>query len=154
MGTCTQLTYHIVFGTKFRRPSITHAIQERLYEYMGGILRERKGHLIESGGVMDHVHLLAGIPASKAVADVVRDIKAGTSKWVNELLEVRDAFEWQKGYAAFSVSYSHIPTVQTYIQGQQEHHRERSFKEEYVEFLKRHNIEFKMEYLFEGEHLG
>jgi len=84
MGSFTQLTYHIVFGTKYRRPSIKDNVRERLYEYIGGTIRAKKGRLIEIGGVEDHVHILAGLAPTEALANVVRDIKANSSKWMNE----------------------------------------------------------------------
>ena len=154
MGSFTQLTYHIVFATKYRRPTIKDNVKERLYEYIGGTLRAKKGHSIEIGGVADHIHLLTRLSPSLAVADVVRDVKANSSRWMNDQSEVTLPFEWQKGYGAFTVSFSNIPSVQEYIQNQPEHHRTKSFQEEYIEFLKRHNIEFRLEYLFEDEHHG
>lgn len=154
MGSFTQLTYHVVFATKYRRPSITDAIQERLYEYIGGTIRARKGHLIRIGGMPDHIHILARLSPTLAIAEVIRDVKANSSKWMNDHTDVTRNFEWQKGYGAFTVSYSQIPDVEKYIQNQKEHHRTRTFQEEYVEFLKRHGIEFRMEYLFEDEHHG
>ncbi len=102
----------------------------------------------------DHVHMLARLSPALAVADVIRDLKANSSKWMDEQPETTQTFEWQKGYGAFTVSYSQIPSVEQYIQNQAEHHRTRSFQEEYIEFLKRHGIEFRMEYLFEDEHHG
>lgn len=154
MGTFHRLTYHVVFGTRFRRPSIRSVFRERLYEYIGGIIRAQNGHLIQIGGVEDHIHLLVNLSPSKAVSDVLRDIKANSAKWVNEEHLSTGKFEWQKGYGAFTVSYSNIDTVQVYIQNQQEHHRSRSFRDEYIEFLKRHGIEFEERFLFESEHTG
>jgi putative transposase len=154
MGSFTQLTYHVVFATKYRKPSITDDIQEQLYQYIGGTLRAKKGHLIEIGGVGDHVHVLARLSPSLAVSDVVRDVKANSSKWLNEQPEITQAFEWQKGYGAFTVSYSQIETVQNYIRNQREHHRAKTFQQEYIEFLNRHHIAFQLEYLFEDEHHG
>ena len=154
MGSFTQLTYHVVFATKYRHPTITDTIQERLYEYIGGTLRAKRSHLIKIGGVKDHVHLLARLSPAIAVADVVRDIKANSSKWMNEQPETTKTFEWQKGYGAFTVSYSQIAVVEQYIRNQEEHHRTRSFQEEYIEFLERHGIDFRLEYLFEDEHHG
>ena len=152
MGSYTQLTYHVVYGTKYRRPSIAPKIRERMYEYIGGIIRGKKGHLLEIGGVADHVHILAHLSASLAVADVVRDIKANSSRWVNELSDTKQSFEWQKGYGAFTVSYSQVSKVGAYIQNQDEHHRSRTFVEEYQDFLSRHGINFRPEYLFEDEY--
>lgn len=154
MGSFTQLTYHVVFGTKYRRRSITDSLRERLYEYTGGTIRAKAGHLIEIGGVEDHIHLLVNLPAAVAVSDSIRDIKANSSRWVNDLPDQSKRFEWQKGYGAFTVSYSQIDVVRRYIQNQREHHRRKTFQEEYVELLKRHGIAFELEYLFEGEHVG
>jgi len=160
MGSYSQLTYHIVFGTKFRRKSIHSEFADQLYEYIGGIIRSQKGHLIEVGGVEDHIHLLVGQPATVAISDAVRVIKANSSKWVceNRVNESRrnmsDKFQWQIGFGAFTVSYSQIDAVRQYIQNQEEHHRTKTFEEEYIELLERHKIVFKREHLFEGEHAG
>ena len=158
MGSFSRLTYHIVFGTKFRRRLISAQNSERLYQYIGGTLRERKGSLIQIGGIEDHLHLLVGLPPNLAVSDAVRDIKANSSKWMNERrAETRNAsdkFEWQIGYGAFTVSYSHTETIRGYIKKQRDHHRIKTFEEEYVELLEKHNIKFAREYLFEAEHVG
>jgi putative transposase len=153
MGSFTRLTYHVVFATKYRKPTIMEDIQERLYEYIGGTLRGKKGHLIEIGGVEDHVHILAGLSPSLAVSDVIRDVKAASSKWMKDERHI-DAFEWQKGYGAFSVSYDRVDAIRKYIRNQEEHHMTKSFQEEYIDFLKRHGIEFRLEHLFEDEHDG
>ena len=100
----------------------------------------------------DRLHLLANLPPTRALSDSIRDIKANASKWMNDLSLAEQKFEWQKGYGAFTVSFSLIESVRHYIQNQQEHHRTKTFEEEYIEFLKRHNIEFDRQYLFEGEH--
>ena len=123
MGTYSKLTYHIVFSTKYRQPSIREPIQERLYEYIGGTIRALKGNLIEIGGVEDHVHILAGLTPVIAVSNAVRDIKANASKWANDIPEMKSRFEWQKGYGAFTVSYSQIAGVREYIKNQPEHHK-------------------------------
>ncbi len=154
MSTFTKLTYHIVFSTKFRRPLIEGEFQERLYSYIGGIIRSQNGHLIQIGGVEDHIHILANLSPKKAVSDSIREIKAQSSKWSNEISLATNRFEWQKGYGAFSVSYSQLEQVQRYIQHQNEHHQSHSFKDEYIKFLKLHNIEFEHRYLFEGEYYG
>ena len=154
MGTYSKLTCHIVFSTKYRKPVIREPFPERLYEYVGGTIRGLKGTLIEIGGVEDHVHILAALTPTIAVATAVRDIKANASKWANEVPEMKSRFEWQKGYGAFTVSYSQIEGVREYIKNQQEHHKTNSFEEEYVRFLERHDIEFERQYLFEAEHHG
>ncbi|MDP1835979.1 MAG: IS200/IS605 family transposase [Chlamydiales bacterium] len=154
MGTFTKLSYHIVFSTKFRSKSIVASFGERLYEYIGGIIRAQNGHLIEIGGIEDHVHLLANLSPAKAVSDAIREIKANASKWRNELPDNVGRFEWQKGYGAFTVSYSQIESVRCYIRNQREHHRTKTFEQEYIALLKVHNIEFDSRYLFETEHFG
>ena len=153
MGSFTRLTYHIVFATKYRKPSIKDDMRERLYEYIGGILRGNKGHLIEIGGVEDHIHLLVGLTPSLTVSEVIREVKACSSKWMGEVGLV-DKFEWQKGYGAFTVSYDRVDAIRQYIQNQKEHHKTMTFQEEYIDFLERHGIEFKLEYLFEDEQNG
>jgi len=154
MSSFTKLSYHIVFGTRYRKPVISESIQENLYEYIGGIVRSKQGALVELGGVADHVHILARLSASVAVADVVRDLKAGSSKWVYDQQTQATWNGWQKGYGAFTVSYTQTESVRKYIQNQAEHHRRISFQEEFVDFLKRHGIEYESQYLFEDEHQG
>ncbi len=153
MGSFNRLTYHIVFGTKYRKPTIREEIQERLYEYIGGTLRAKNGHLIQIGGVEDHLHLLAGLSPALAVSEVIRDVKANSSKWMKEERLV-GGFEWQKGFGAFTVSYDRIDAIRKYIRNQKEHHRTKTFQEEYIDFLERHDIEFRLDHLFEDEHHG
>ena len=154
MGSYSKLTYHVVFSTKYRRKTITDEISERLYEYVGGIVRNINGSLIEIGGIEDHVHLLVNLSPAKSVSDSIRDIKSNASKWLNELPEIRARFGWQKGYGAFTVSHSQIEIVRPYIRNQREHHRTKTFEEEFIELLRRHEIEFDRKYLFEAEHVG
>ena len=153
MGSFTRLTYHIVFGTKYRRRTIRKDLKERLYEYIGGTIRGKKGQLIEIGGVEDHIHILAGLSPAIAVSEVIRDVKANSSKWMTDEVGQSD-FEWQKGYGGFTVSYDRIDLVGNYIRNQEEHHKTRTFQDEYIDFLQRHGIEFRMEHLFEDEHYG
>jgi putative transposase len=154
MSTFTSLTYHVVFGTKLRRPLIRPEIRDHLYAYIGGIIRDEKGHLIEVGGMPDHIHILASFSPTVAVSVMLRQIKTGSSKWLNERPDVIDRFEWQRGYGAFTVSQSGIGRVRRYIQGQEEHHQKRSFSDEFVRLLQRHQIPFEERYLFDGEHHG
>jgi putative transposase len=154
MSTFTQLTYHLVFSTKYRQPLIQTTLQKRLYEYIGGIVSAQKGYLIEIGGIEDHIHLLADLSPTKSISDSIRDIKANASKLSNETFQSNSRFEWQKGYGAFSVSYSQIESVRHYIQNQRIHHQTKTFEEEYIKFLELHNIAFEHQYLFEAEHYG
>jgi len=154
MGSYTKLTYHVVFSTKYRQPTITEEIRERLYEYIGGTIRNLNGSLLEIGGIEDHLHLLVNLSPAKSLSDSIRDIKANASKWANELAELEVRFEWQKGYGAFTVSYSHTDSVRHYIRNQREHHCAMSFEDEYIKMLRSHEIEYDLKYLFEAEHHG
>lgn len=153
MGSFTKLTYHVVFSTKHRYKAIQREFEKKLYEYIGGLVRAQNGHLIEIGGIEDHVHLLLNLSPTKPVSDAIRDLKASTSKWSNQLCN-GPRFEWQKGYGAFTVSYSQIETVRHYIQNQREHHKAKSFESEYIALLNNHGIVFEKKYLFEGEYCG
>ena len=151
MSTYTNLLFHIIYSTKYRKPLIQSAWQDELYAYIGGIIREEKGTLLKIGGIVDHVHLLAKLSPTIAISDMLRLIKSNSSKWVNERPEVQAKFEWQSGYSAFSVSESQAPVVGNDITNQAEHHRSKSFKEEFLEILAKHNIEVDMRYVFEQE---
>ena len=147
-GTFTNLLYHLVFSTKHRAPLITDEIREPLYEYIGGILRAEGGTLIEIGGVDDHVHLLARLKPTMAVAEAVRLIKSNSSKWLHKGVGA-EHFGWQLGYGAFSVSKSMVGDVRRYIRGQPVHHRRRTFQEELIELLKRHDVEYDERYIWD-----
>ncbi len=147
-STLTNLLYHLVFSTKGRAPLITDEIREPLYRYIGGIIKNQRGALLEIGGVADHVHLLARFPTSKAVSDMLRDVKSDSSGWINEA-RPHDRFAWQTGYGAFTVSQSQVSAVRNYIQRQEEHHRHRSFKEELVGLLDKNEIEYDTRYLWD-----
>lgn len=147
-NTYTNLLYHIIFSTKDRIPLITNDFREELYKYMGGIIRGEKGILISIGGMPDHIHLAAKFKAGISVSDMLRKIKANSSKWANEKLNNRSKFGWQNGFGAFTVSESQLDTLLHYIERQEEHHRNKTFKEEFLEFLKKQNIEYEEKYLW------
>jgi REP element-mobilizing transposase RayT len=148
-STFTNLIYHIVYATKFRQPLITGLFGEELHKYIGGIIREHEGSQIEIGGISDHVHILAKFSPNIAVAEMLRAIKANSSKWANAHHRERGRFEWQVGYAAFSVSQSRSPSVGKYILNQEEHHRKQPFKAELIQLLRKHHVEYDERYLFE-----
>jgi REP element-mobilizing transposase RayT len=142
----TNLLTHIVFSTKERRPFLADPeLRSAAHAYMGGIVRNLKAKAIAIGGVEDHAHLLVRFPASLAIADVVRVIKTNSSSWLHERIA---AFAWQAKYAAFSVSPSALPKVVAYIEGQEAHHRKRSFQEELVELLEKNGVEYDKRYLW------
>lgn len=146
-STHLSLHYHIVFSTKDRERSIRGEWSGRLHAYLGGIVQNIGGIPESIGGVEDHVHLLLGLRATHCLADVVRDIKANSSRWIHEDVGGKP-FAWQEGYGAFTVRAQLAGKVREYIAGQEEHHRVRSFQEEYVDFLKRGMVEYDERYLW------
>jgi REP element-mobilizing transposase RayT len=140
-STHLSLHYHLVFSTKERRTFIAPEWRERLHAYMGGILRAMDATPEAIGGVADHVHLLAGLKATHCLADVMRDLKRGSSEWVHDTIG-EAGFAWQEGYGAFTVSANVRDGVRLYIARQEEHHRTLSFREEYLDFLHRGGVEF------------
>ena len=153
-GTFTSLQYHCVFSTKNRAPLIHEELRGRLYEFIGGVVRsecpvlksgKRNGGLIAIGGMPDHVHLLVRWPANRTVSDLMRIVKSKSSGWVSETFPARRSFRWQEGYGAFSASKSGISAIETYIANQAEHHRTQSFQEEFIAFLRLHEIDFDPE---------
>jgi putative transposase len=143
------LHYHLIFSTKGRSPLMVGELPARLYEYVGGILRNENGALVAAGGMLDHVHLLVSLSREASMSDTLRQIKGGSSKWIHESFPDLGGFAWQAGYAAFAVSYSHIETVKQYIATQAEHHRTVTFQEEFLAFLRRHDFEFDERYLWD-----
>jgi REP element-mobilizing transposase RayT len=147
--TFTNLLTHVVFSTKGHHPEIDSEIRPRLMAYLGGIVRELKGHPMTINGAADHVHLLFALPPTLAIADALRVIKTNSSRWIKGTSSSRRDFAWQIGYGAFSVSQSNAAAVQKYIARQEEHHRRVSFQEELVTYLKKHGIEYDERYIWE-----
>ena len=142
------LHYHLIFSTKGRVPLLLGDLPDRLYAYVGGILRNENGSLLAAGGMPDHVHLLVSLSRESSVSDVLRQVKSSSSRWIHETIPGLRGFAWQAGYAAFAVSYSHVGTVKQYIGTQADHHRTVTFQEEYLEFLRRHDLEFEERHLW------
>ncbi len=140
--TLASLLLHLVFSTKNRAPALSPAIVSRLFPYMGGIVKERNGVPLIINGPADHVHLLVSVPTNESVAELLRVVKANSSRWVHEQFPAQRGFAWQWGYAAFTVSGSRAAAVKDYIAGQQEHHRRVSFQDELLSFLRRHGISY------------
>ncbi len=139
---------HLVFSTKQRRAQITAQLQPRLFEYVGGILRNQGCPLIAAGGMPDHVHLLVSMSRTMAVAEVLRIVKTNSSAWMHDEIGMPE-FQWQEGYGAFAVSYSGIDAVKEYIANQTEHHRVRTFQDEFRELLRRHHLEWDERYVWD-----
>ena len=147
-GTFTFLGLHFIFSTKSRVPFLDHSIKDRLHKYLGGIIRELKGHPIEINSMPDHVHLYVHMPKDISISVFMQKLKANSSKWIHDTFPEKIKFSWQEGYGAFTVSPSIEAKVIEYIRHQEEHHRVKSFKEELVEFLKANKIEFDERYIW------
>jgi REP element-mobilizing transposase RayT len=145
-STFLSLHYHLVFSTRERKPQIVPALRTRLHEYLGGTVKGLGGHSRMVGGTNDHVHLLVDLRATHVLADFMRELKRSSSTWVHDEIGAKD-FAWQEGYAAFSVSASALDDVQRYIENQEEHHRERSFREELKIMLLKSGVPFEEKYL-------
>jgi REP element-mobilizing transposase RayT len=146
-STNLSLHYHVVLSTKNRADIIATAWRERVHAYLGGVVPNVEGVPEAKGGVADHLHLLIGLRATACLADIWRDVKAVSSKWVHEEIGER-SFAWQEGYGAFTVSASQRDAVRAYIAKQEEHHRKRTFQEEYLELLKRSGVDYDERYLW------
>ncbi|MGQ0635020.1 MAG: IS200/IS605 family transposase [Planctomycetaceae bacterium] len=140
---------HLVFSTKHRAPLINKLVQPDLYKYLGGILSKWDSPSINIGGVADHVHLLFCLSKNHALSTVVEHVKKGSSKWIKTQGPEFASFHWQAGYGAFSVSQSSAPRVKGYIRDQEEHHRSRSFQDEFRAFLRVHEVQFDELYVWD-----
>lgn len=142
----TQNLYHAVFSTKLRSPLIDAEWQERLYPFVGGVLKDLRCVPIAINGMEDHLHFLARFPADLAPADMLRHVKKRSSEWIHESIGLRE-FAWQQGYGGFTVSSSACDEVAAYIRNQKEHHRKFGSLDEFKELLRRHGVEFRAEFL-------
>jgi putative transposase len=147
-NTYTQIYLQIVFAVKGRQNLIQKSWKDELHKYICGIVNGKQQKVYAIGGIADHIHILVSLKANIAVSDLVRDIKACSSKWINDKGFINGKFQWQEGFGAFSYAQSQLGRVITYINNQEEHHRMRTFKEEYIEFLNDYHIDFDERYLF------
>jgi putative transposase len=149
-NTYTQLYFHIIFAAKGRANLLPSKNKQELYKYITGIITNKHQKLIAINGMPDHIHLLIGMKAAHNLSDLIRDIKSNSSRFINEKKWVRGGtFEWQHGFGAFTLGHSQLNVIVKYIKTQEEHHKTRTFREEYIEFLKRYEIDFKTEYIFD-----
>lgn len=151
VDTYTQLYTHIVFAVKGRQRLIPKQHKEALHQYITRIITNKKQTLIRINSMPDHIHILIGMKPDIALSDLVRDIKANSSKFINGKGWVVGKFEWQSGFAAFSYSHSHLGAVVNYINNQEVHHSNQTFREEYLAFLKRFDIPYNPEYVFDPD---
>lgn len=147
-NTYTCLHYHIIFSTKNREPWLVPDIEHRIWEFIGGIARAHRMTALQVGGVEDHIHALVNGPPTIAPSQIAQYLKGDSSKWIHEESPALENFWWQDGYGAFTVSTSNIPKVINYIQNQRQHHRKRTFQEEYLEFLRENGIDYDERYLW------
>lgn len=148
-GTYSQLLLHAVFSTKGRTAWLTQEVTERLYPYIGGIVRAERGVIYAIGGVEDHVHMYLRWRPDGSVSDLMRTVKSRSSKWIHDEFPALREFAWQEGYSVFSVSKSQEEAVKKYIAGQAEHHRKEDFKSEFLRILRAHAVEFDEKYVFD-----
>ena len=147
-STLTNLAYHVIFSTKNREPLIVPQIRDELFRYMGGIVKGEGGILLQIGGMPDHVHMVIKLKPAHRLSETMQQVKGSSSKWVNEQKRLSGRFAWQTGYGAFTVSESQIPAVIQYVKEQEKHHRKRSFKDEFIQILERHGVEYDERYLW------
>lgn len=142
MHSFTSVLVHCVWSTKNREPSLHSKLRERSLSYLRGIASENKMKALAIGGAADHVHMLVSLPATVSVAKAVQLLKGNSSKWIHETFSEMRSFEWQEGYGAFSIGVSAIDATVAYIRNQAEHHRKRTFREEFKTMLQKHGFDF------------
>ena len=148
-NTYTQLYVQIIFSPLGRQNLIHNEIKNDIYKYIVGIIKKKNQKPMIINGMPDHVHILISFSPDIAISDLVRDIKSNSSNFINENKLIPGKFSWQKGFGAFTYSKSQVPRVARYIENQEEHHRMKTFKEEYLELLEKFEVDYKKHYLFE-----
>lgn len=148
-GTFSQIYIQIVFAVKGRENLILLDWEDRLYQYITGIIRAKEQKLIAINGMPDHIHIFIGMKPSCCISDLVREVKKSSNEFINENKLSKFKFHWQEGYGAFSYSHSQIDHVAKYVMNQKEHHHKVSFREEYIDFLKKFEIDYNEKYLFD-----
>jgi REP element-mobilizing transposase RayT len=148
-GTFSQVYIQVVFAVKGRENLISNEWKEELHKYISGIITAKGQKAIIVNGVSDHIHCFIGLKPSIAISDLVRDIKNNSTNFINDRKFIKGKFRWQEGFGVFSYSQSQIKDVYNYILNQEEHHRKKTFKDEYIEFLNDNQVDYKPEYLFD-----
>ena len=147
--TYSQIYIQIVFAVQGRESLIGADWEHELYKYITGIVQNNGQKMLAINGTSDHIHILIGMKPNCCLADLVREIKKSSNAYINENKQCRFKFQWQSGYGAFSYSHSSLQQVINYVMNQKEHHRKKTFQEEYIEILQRFEIKYQNEYLFE-----
>ena len=146
--TLVSLLVHVVFSTKNREPIITPEIEPELFAYIGGILKNNESRLLDAGGTADHVHLLISQSKNIALSSLMKDVKKDSSLWIKTKGRAFRNFHWQDGYGGFSIGRSNVDELKRYIARQKEHHRKRTFQEEFIQFLDAYGIDYDERYLW------
>ncbi|MDM8544323.1 IS200/IS605 family transposase [Desulfococcaceae bacterium HSG9] len=146
-NTFTQIYIQFVFAVQNRTSLIQASWEDELYKYITGIIKNHKQKLIAINGVQNHLHIFIGYKPNQLIPNLLQDIKGSSSKWINKRGFVHGKFSWQEGYAAFSYSHSQIKTVARYVENQKQHHKIKTFQEEYTEFLNKFNIFYDERYI-------
>jgi putative transposase len=147
-NTYTMLYYHVIFSTKNRLPFIKPQIESRVWAYIGGVARAHKLTALQVGGIEDHIHVLVMAPAKFSPSQIAQYLKGDSSNWIHQEFPELRGFRWQDGYAAFTVSKSNLLDVIRYIENQRAHHRQKTFQEEYLDFLNKHGIDYDERYVW------
>ena len=149
-NTYTQLYTHYVFAVQNRTSLVTENWKDQLYKYINGIIQQNGHKTFAINGMTDHIHILISMNPKQSSSDLVYNIKRSSSLWINENRLVTGKFSWQEGFGAFSYAKSQIPKIARYIENQQQHHKKRTFHEEYIEFLEAFGIEYDERYIFKS----
>jgi len=147
-NTYINILIHTVFSTKNRESWLSSSLRERLYPYMCGIARENGLKVLCIGGTDNHIHILLLLDSTTSIAKAIQLIKGGSSKWIHETFPELRLFSWQEGYGAFSIGISNVDETKKYIENQEKHHSKESFRDEYLKFLRKNNIDFDEKYLW------
>jgi REP element-mobilizing transposase RayT len=148
-NTYAQIYLHFVFATKYRQSLIPKGHKEELHKYMTGLVRNRKAKMIAVHCMPDHVHLFVGFRPVLSIADFVKEIKVESNEFLNNQSWMKQQFRWQEGYGVFSYGHSQIDRVAKYVLNQEQHHKKKTFRSEYLEFLDKFQVPFEEQYLFE-----
>lgn len=148
-NTYTQIYIHSVFAVYKRNCLIDPSWKDELFKYMTGIIQNYGHKMLAINGMTEHIHFLAGLNPDQSISKMIQDVKANSSRWINQRGFLRNKFKWQEGYGAFSYGQSQMNHIIGYIKNQEEHHRKRTFQNEYLDFLKKFRVEYDEKYLFE-----
>jgi len=147
-NTYTKIYIQAVFSPMHRQCLINKSWEEKLFKYITGIVQNNGHKMLAINGMPDHLHVFFGMKPNQSLSDLIKDVKANSSRWINQNKFTKEKFSWQEGFGAFSYGHSQLDDVINYISNQKEHHEKQSFKNEYLSFLKKFEIDFKNEYIF------